>query len=135
MTLIDVAPYVAMLISVFVWALTQWANRKHEIFKERLKKRVDMFDGLLPEISKFVTAANLNDDGEANAKTARLQGAIDRFGDYRIKMLCYGTDEERHAYEEFIDTIEKRNMTLLIKKNKILVDLVRKNLRAELGIE
>lgn len=59
MSLTALAPYAAMLITVVVWALIQRANRKHEIFKERLRKRVDMFDGLLPEIGRFIDPVNM----------------------------------------------------------------------------
>ncbi|WP_287995565.1 hypothetical protein, partial [Acidiphilium sp.] len=58
--LFKIAPYIAVIVSLIIWALSQNENRKHEIFKERLKRRVDMFDGLLPDMSKFVDAMNHN---------------------------------------------------------------------------
>ena len=135
MALSDLSPYVAMFVTVIVWSLTQRANRKHEIFRERLKRRVEMFDGLLPEISHFITAIKLYNEDNGNEKATRdAQIAFDSLGDYRIKMFCYGTDNERKIYEELIETINSKNMKEYADKNNRLVDLVRKNLRAELGI-
>ncbi len=136
MAISEIAPYVAMTVTVIVWLLTQKANRKHEIFKERLKRMVDMFDGLLPAIGKFIAALKLYNGDNENANAVQAcQTAFELPGDYRIKMLCYGTSEELKIYEEFIDVIDRRNMDVYADKNNTLVELVRKNLRAELGID
>ena len=135
MLIAEIAPYAAIAVTLIVWTLTQRANRKHEIFKERLKRRVEMFDGLLPEISKFVTACSLNNEDQLEIKTARLQEGIDQFRIYRVKLLCYGMIEEQQAFEEFVDAIDNKDIDLLRGKNKILVNLIKKNLRAEVGLK
>ncbi|MGO9484401.1 MAG: hypothetical protein ACLPX9_07435 [Rhodomicrobium sp.] len=136
MALSEIAPYIAMVVTIIVWVLTQRENRRHEIFKERLKRRVDMFDGLLPAISTFIAAVKLYNGDERNTNAVQeCQKALELLGDYHTKMLCYGTDGERHILEEFLDAINKRNISALPDKNSRLVDLVRKNLRAELGID
>jgi hypothetical protein len=134
--LTSIAPYVAVAVTVIVWTLTQRANRKHEIFKERLKRRVEMFDGLLPEISKFIDALKQYNGDDSNTEAVQAcQEACEKLGSYRVKMLCYGTDEERHVYEEYVDCINQRRIEVLEERNKTLVDLIRKNLRTELAIK
>jgi hypothetical protein len=136
MNISEIAPYAAIAATIVVWSLTQKANRKHEIFKERLKRRVEMFETLLPEISRFVDAVRQFGGNESNAEAVRAcQDAINKLGSYRVKMLCYGTNEEQRVYEEFIDAIENHRMDVLSERNERLVNLVRKNLRSELGIK
>lgn len=136
MALSEIAPYIAMAVTIIVWAFTQRENRRHEIFKERLKRRVDMFDGFLPAIDTFIAAVKLYNEDNSNTNAVQAyQKALKLLGDYRTKMLCYGTDEERNIYEEFIAAINERNIGALRDKHSRLVDLARKNLRAELGID
>jgi hypothetical protein len=130
------APYIAISVTLLVWVLTQRANRKHEVFKERLKKRVDMFDKLLPEIGNFVTAVKLYNENMQNVDAEQAaNSAWKQLGDHRIKILCYGTEEEINIYEEFISIVERRESTSYADANNKLVDLVRKNFRTELGIK
>lgn len=136
MLIAEIAPYAAIAATIIVWTLTQRANRKHEIFKERLKRRVEMFDALLPEISRFVDALFRYGGDESNKEAIQAcQDAFNKLGSYRVKMLCYGTGEEQRVYEEFIDAVDKRKMDVLADKNRNLVDLVKKNLRKELDIK
>jgi hypothetical protein len=131
-----IAPYFAVVVTVIVWALTQRANRKHEVFKERLKRRVEMFDGLLPEVANFVTGLKRWDNDKENEAALRMcRDAFNELGSYRIKIICYGTTEERMLYERLIDAIEKRDVVGLPDANNKLVYLVKQNLRKELGIK
>jgi hypothetical protein len=130
-----IAPYLAITATVIVWALTQRANRKHEIFKERLKRRVDLFDSLLPEIANFVTSLKRMEEPSRKADaTAACLKAFELLGDYRVKIHLYGTEEEQRRYEEFIGAIDKRDVKIFSEKNNSLADLMIKNLRAELDI-
>ncbi len=95
-----------------------------------------MFDGLLPELANFVTGLRrweVNKENEA-AQQMCLE-AFNALGTYRIKMICYGTNEERVLYESLIDAIEKRDIINFPETNNALVDLVKQNLRKELGIK
>ncbi len=95
-----------------------------------------MFDSLLPEISKFVDALHQYNGDESDTKAVQAcQEAFYSLGSYRVKMLCYGTDEEQRVYEEYIHTIDQRKLDVLAQRNKTLVDLILKNLRLELGIK
>ncbi len=95
-----------------------------------------MFDGFLPAIDTFIAAVKLYNEDNSNTNAVQAyQKALKLLGDYRTKMLCYGTDEERNIYEEFIAAINERNIGALRDKHSRLVDLARKNLRAELGID
>lgn len=144
----DAAPWVAMAITVIVWTLTQvvavivWtltqrANRKHEIFKERFRRRVDMFDSLLPDIANFVyTMPRYFADPENQQFLEESRKDLEKLCSYRVKMLCWGTKGEQQAFEEFLDAIENYEQLVdLPRKNEELVDLVLKNLRKETDIE
>jgi len=94
-----------------------------------------MFDGLLPEIGSFISALKLHVDDTSDTKAKQaFHSAWKLLGDYRIKILCYGTDKEIRLYEELIKAIETGSGADYPNKNNSLVDLVRKNLRSELGI-
>ncbi|HQT86077.1 MULTISPECIES: hypothetical protein [Acidiphilium] len=127
--LFKIAPYIAVIVSLIIWALSQNENRKHEIFKERLKRRVDMFDGLLPDMSKFVDAMNHNSGIEV------LQNAANKIGSYRAKMMCYGTMEEQEIYIRFIDSINEKEFFRVKNANAQLVSSILKSIRSEIGME
>jgi hypothetical protein len=130
------APYAALAVTILVWALTQRSNRKHEVFKERVKRRVEMFDGLLPlmvQLSEVLQRLNIHPEDQDAIAQANVTCKL--LGDYRVKMLCYATDEERNAYEEVVDAINKKDQATFPKRHNKLVDLARKNLRNELGIK
>ena len=134
-TLSEIAPYMALLVTVIIWYLTQRANRQHEIFKEKLKRRVELFDGLIPAIADFLSALNNleknKSDPESNSKAT---AAVMVLWDYRIKMLCYGTTEECKLFNKLKDEIENRNPAGVVLANNAFVDLVLINLRKELNI-
>jgi len=127
--LFKIAPYIAVIVSLIIWVLSQNENRKHEIFKERLKRRVDMFDGLLPDMSKFVDAMNHNSGIEV------LQNAANKTGSYRAKMMCYGTMEEQEIYIRFIDSINEKDFFRVKNANAQLVSSILKSIRSEIGME
>lgn len=136
MAIDEFAPYAAIIVTLIVWTLTQRANRRHEIFKERLRRRVEMFDAILPDIAKFVIAiTEYNKDNYSKKAAEACEEACIVLGVHRIKMLCYGTDKEQKAYEEYVNAINERNLKLLKEKNNTLVELVRLNLRRELHLK
>jgi Flp pilus assembly protein TadB len=136
MLLTDLAPYVALAVTILVWVFTQRANRQHELFKERTKRRVDLFDGLLPEMAQLSEALErLNKNLQDQDARALADSTCKKLAGFRVKMLCYGTDDERRAYEEFIDAINQKDQERFPRNHNCLVDLARKNLRRELGIK
>jgi hypothetical protein len=135
-TLIHTAPYVAIAATAIIWILTQRVNRTHEIFKERLKRRVEMFDSLLPVMSEVVDAYYQYGGEESKTEAAQAcRNAVHKMGSYRVKMRCYGNDDEKRVYEEYMKTIEDRKMDKLVEQHNLVVDLALKNLRMELGFK
>jgi hypothetical protein len=117
------------MVTVIIWILTQRQNRKSEIFKERLKRRMEMFDGLFQRIVNFNNAYKKYQN---NNSLDELQKEAVTLGNYRQKIFCYGTEEEYNIYCDLIKSIDESNTSLFLKKHAELVDLARKNLRIEL---
>lgn len=133
--LTTLAPYVALAVTIAVWISTQRANRKHEVFKERVKRRVDMFDGLLPTMAQLSEALSiLNKSPEDRNALALANSALKSLGDFRVKMLCYGTTAEKRVFEEFVETVNKKDMISLGARHNTLVGLATQSLRKELDI-
>jgi hypothetical protein len=119
-------------IGVWGWFTTSKLNRDNEIFKqrlaERLKRRMAMFESLVEAMLPFINTKNGAVDLEVNILSNRLSKA-------RIEVQLYGLDEEIAAFENFIQSLEKRNLDGVNAGMTKVASLIRANLRTELDYE
>jgi len=50
----DIIALIGIIIVMCGWLFSRWKDRTHEIFKERLKKRLDMYDSVFDALLPFV---------------------------------------------------------------------------------
>ena len=117
----------AIVVTVVGWLYEKAKDRQHEIFKERLKRRLDMYDSVIVALLPFANAANANDSVNLSASLKKdLETA-------RTKMQLFGYNDEKESFERFISTIPKKDMVELNKCLKQLIPLIPSKLRSELG--
>ncbi len=115
---------VSLLLVIVGWLVSRWQDRNHEIFRERLQRRLDMFNCVVDAILPFL---NPRPDGTPDVTNAKKLEAA------RVKMQLYGYNHERAAYEQFIACLNRRDLPGVLKSLGELTPIVTSNLRKELG--
>jgi hypothetical protein len=129
------APYLAVAVTLIVWSLNQRENRKLEIFKWRSQRRLDMFESLILDISNFVDSLyKYNGDNSNYEYINNVNCSANNLSKYRIKMKCFGRNDERDLFESYIEAINSKNIDSLKLINDKLVNLITKNIRRELEV-
>ncbi|MGA3345952.1 MAG: hypothetical protein ABSC76_13895 [Terracidiphilus sp.] len=123
----DIVTGVSLILVVAGWIFTRWKDRNHEIFKERLKKRLDMYDSLVAAILPFL---NPGPDGAVSASSSSL---AEMLGAARTKIQLYGYSDEISEYESFLSYLTARNLAEVNHSLKRLSTMITKKLRKELG--
>ncbi len=55
MSIAEIAQIAAIIITAIIWGGTQYLNRKHEVFKVRLNKRVEIFGAMFISLADWVS--------------------------------------------------------------------------------
>jgi hypothetical protein len=121
----DIITGVGLILVIAGWLFSRWKDRNHELFKERLKKRLEMYDSVVEAMLPFL---NPGPDGALD-----LTGLGDKLSTARTKMQLYGYDDEISEYECFVSCINARDVSGLNDSLKRLSPMILKKLRKELG--
>lgn len=122
----DIIALIGLIVVVSGWLFIRWKDRKHEIFKERLKKRLDMFDAVIDAILPFLNSDNGVIDLETGELSKRLSSA-------RTKVQLFGYKDEINIYEEFVASLKERNVDSVNRLSGIVAHTIVTKLRHELG--
>jgi len=122
-----------MIISVILviggWFLNSWLNMKHEIFKKRLDYRLQMLDS-------YVSAAVVLEKLRQGNQNEKLQNEfIDKLEKSHLQILLYGSAIEIRSISKIVSLASQNNHPELINKSSEFMNLIRGNLRSELGIK
>lgn len=147
--MLKIAPYFALAFTIYAYHASQKKNREYEIFRKRLALRVDMFSVVISNLFNFnIFLKEYMDDPSNKEVTQNLERVVLALRLDEEKVSFFGTDQEIEEYKRFIFLINNNNMTFINNKKINLADsseeqlfsariklleLVKKNLRADLG--
>jgi hypothetical protein len=113
---------IGLIIAVCGWEYSRWKDRKHELFKERLKRRLDMHDSAFEAFLPFT-----------NAKDGKPDIDADKLSIARTKIQLYGHEDEIAAYELFVSRLTAKDIDGVNSSLGQLIPLMVTRLRKELG--
>lgn len=122
----DIITGVGLLLVICGWLFSRWKDRTHEIFKERLKKRLDMHDSVFEALMPFIN----NKDGQINLDENALS---EKLSLARTKVQLYGYKYEIEAYELFISQLKEIDINGINCSLRKLTPMMVNKLRIELG--
>jgi hypothetical protein len=123
----DIVTGVSLILVIAGWIFSRWKDRNHEIFKERLKKRLDMYDSLVEAILPFL---NPGPDGSVTLSSSSLE---EKLAAARTKIQLYGYSDEISEYEVFLSSLIAKNLPEVNSSLKRLSTMITEKLRKELG--
>jgi hypothetical protein len=123
----DAMTGVGLLLVIAGWIFSRWKDRNFEIFKERLKKRLDMYDSMVDALLPFF---NPGPDGQLTVDSDLLG---EKLGAARTKIQLYGYSDEISEYESFLSFLVAKNLREVNNSLQRLSTMVTKKLRKELG--
>jgi len=132
MSLSEFSPYIATAVTVTIWLVNQKINRNHEIFKERLKRRADLFD----EVSDVLVSLNSEMRNYIRTKSNEneLGKAFVEFCKYKFKMDLYGTKDEIECYKNIMTAFDERNDDKFRDSYAKFIELITSTTREDLKI-
>jgi hypothetical protein len=113
---------IGLVVAVCGWEYSRWKDRRHELFKERLKRRLDMHDSAFEAFLPFT-----------NAKDGRPEVDADKLEKARTKIQLYGHEDEIAAYERFVSRLNAGDVDGVNSSLGQLIPLMVAKLRNELG--
>lgn len=124
--LASLAPYVTILVTVILFFINRWMERRHEVFKRSLDFRIAMRNDLLEFIDYMI---DLSKKGTEDANfPARVFGL-------RRKVMLFGTDAEYELFEKFGTAFfTEKNVKKANQLGNELIVLFTNNIRKELGM-
>ena len=126
---------IAAVIVILGWFVNSYLNKKHEITKRRIDKRLEVLQSIIESILFEVSK---------NADKAFTQKDFkDKLERARAKIQMFGYKKEIQIYEDFIDSLnmkatteEEKNVKLKrINESMARLPLMKDSLRSELGLE
>jgi hypothetical protein len=118
---------ISAVIVVFGWFINSYLNRRHEIFKKRLDFRLKMLE------SYVLVAESLEKLLNPKNTMPNTQDFIDKLEKAQVCILLYGTMEEIEIIKD-ITTLAQQNKHKDLKiRSSEFMNLIRANLRSELG--
>lgn len=128
MELKDTITIFGLIIVVCGWLFSRWKDRSHELFKERLKKRLDMHDSVIEAMRPYLDASHT--DGTVTMGTQELS---ERVGTARRKIHLFGYADEITEYENFVAAAIAANGEKLSRSLETLSPMIIGKIRKELG--
>jgi len=112
-------------VVVLGWFVNSELNRRHEMAKKRMEYRLDALHSFLPVLFSMQKYENpFIDDPE-------LLGNLEKA---RSNFQLYGLSDEIDIFENMVKALEKKDVSIFNKKMSELISLVRKRIRAEVGL-
>lgn len=118
----DILTLIAIWAAIAGWFVNGWLNRRNEIAKKRFEYRMQALQSFLKVW--FII--------EKEKSPFTHPDFLKLLEETRTNFQLYGEDDEIRLYEEFIRSIEKKDLENANKALHKLVPLVRKKVRSEL---
>jgi len=122
----DIIAWTGFIIVILGWLFSRWKDRTHEIFKERLKNRLDMYDCLFDALLPFAN----NKDGSVDLDSDKLS---EKLSFTRTKIQLYEYKDEIDEYELFIKKLKNNDINGVNCSLQKLSPMMVNKLRKELG--
>jgi hypothetical protein len=123
----DIVTGVGLVLVIAGWLFSRWKDRNHEIFKERLKRRLDMYDSVIVAILPFL---NPGPDGHVNLSSPELN---EKLSSARTKIQLYGYSDEISEYELFLSFLLAKKLPEINSSLRRLSAMITTKIRKELG--
>ena len=116
------------ILVVIGWFVNSYFNRRHEIFKKRLDYRLMMLESYTEAAESLVRLFNNGNQTQADDFISKLEKA-------QINFILYGTKKEIELINKIIEYASKNKRIEMKETSAQLMELVRNNLRSELGLK
>lgn len=122
----DIITGLGLVLVIIGWLFSRWKDRNHEIFKERLKRRLDMYDSIVDALLPFFNPKNGQVDLDGDTLSAKLSVAS-------TKIQLFGYQDETDEFKSFISKLKDKDLDgvncSLKKLSPMIVNNIRKELR------
>jgi len=118
---------IGILVVVGGWIYNGYENRKHEVFKKRLDYRLSM-------LTSYKDAAVVLEKLVKDNKQELADDFVIKLEKAQTNFLLYGLPEEIKLINSITQFASENKHQEMKKKSNELMNLVRKNIRNELGL-
>lgn len=115
-----------LIIVIAGWLFSRWKDRNHEVFKERLRKRMEMHDAVIAAALPFLNPV----DGKVVLGKEELDGLLSAA---RTRVNLYGYSDEIDGFECFIRNLLAEDVAGVTAALATLMPLIIKKMRKDLG--
>lgn len=126
----DIITIAGLVVVIGGWFYSKWKDRKHEIFRERLKRRLEMYDSVIDAIRPLIYAPVDSDGGKHIDFNDEMN---DRLREAHLKISIYGYSDEISAFQSLADKMAEKNGPGAAHSLNVLTEMLVKKIRTELG--